>query len=103
MRRSWQNCTAKSFVSVGINAQGCIFYWDEAGAGAGATSKSSKSAVVSLTHFNPPQQQLKFLQLLLRALLTIKPPNPRREAESVSQKAELNSSYHVIFLLLMLS
>ena len=61
-------------------------------------SKSSKSAVVSLTHLNAPQQHEKFLQFDFKEALTMRPKKAKNAPESVSQNGLLNSSYQVILL-----
>lgn len=61
-----------------------------------AISKSSKSAVVSRTHLNAPQQQLKFLQLDFSEALTTRPKNAKNAPERVNQNGELNSEYQLM-------
>ena len=64
------------------------------------SSKSTASVVVSLTHLNAPQQQLKFLQFDFRLARTTSPKKAKNAPENVNQKGLLNSSYHIVVLLM---
>ena len=62
------------------------------------SSKSSGSAVVSLTHLKSPQQHEKFLQFDFNDARTMRPKKAKNAPESVSQNELPNSSYHAIYL-----